>query len=513
MTEAERDRGEQKRFRSGGGSRKRFAVVFLTVIMLSSFLFGGISVHAEPVVDADVTEPSEGCIFVGLTGTYFQEDQAVLDRMNEIRREACQAGTVPDPRDPSRMLTESDYKPIRWSADLERIARVRAYESSLTISHKRMNDKTIWTVASNGITSSGEVIAFNRSNGMLRGVEQWYGEKDDWVNGTAGAVTGHYTMMIDPSRTYVGLGCFCSAMTPYYNCTAGEFSKTAADLDTSMLPVPQGTVMQKVEVHENNIYNFRIAADNPAMLSGETSALHLNAEVLWGRGSKELPVLAEVVYISDDPSILEVSEDGTITAGRIGETTIRAMIGGVEMAAEKMACLTFRDVLTEYYYYNPVNWAVEKEITKGTSETTFSPENPCTRAQAVTFLWRANGSEKVTDTENPFTDVNEQDYYYDAVLWAIKNKITNGMTDTSFGPGEQCSRGQIVTFLWRSEGMHLSSAANAFEDVAESDYYYEPVKWAVENKVTNGTSESAFSPAAFCTRGQIVTFLYRALAE
>ena len=172
----------------------------------------------------------------------------------------------------------------------------------------------------------------------------------------------------------------------------------------------------------------------------------------------------------------------------------------------------FDDVHNKDYFYDAVTWAVnhDPQITKGTSNTTFSPSDTCTRGQAVTFLWRACGCEKVTDVENPFTDVKSTDYYYDAVLWAYKNNITTGTTTTTFGPNETCNRGQIVTFLWRSLNQPASNASISFNDVADDAYYYTPVRWAVENGVTKGTSDTKFSPGDSCTRGQIVTFLYRA---
>ena len=174
----------------------------------------------------------------------------------------------------------------------------------------------------------------------------------------------------------------------------------------------------------------------------------------------------------------------------------------------------FDDVTNKDYFYNAVTWAVnhDPQITKGTSDTTFSPSDTCTRGQAVTFLWRASGCEKVTDVENPFTDVKSSDYFYDAVLWAYKNKITTGTTATTFGPNETCNRGQIVTFLWRSQGEPKSDVTIDFTDVADNAYYYAPVRWAVEKGVTKGTTDKTFSPNDSCTRGQIVTFLYRAVS-
>ena len=148
-------------------------------------------------------------------------------------------------------------------------------------------------------------------------------------------------------------------------------------------------------------------------------------------------------------------------------------------------------------------------MTEGTSATTFSPAKTCTRAQVVTFLWRAKGCPEPTKTENPFTDVQADAYYCKAVLWAVENGITNGTSATTFGPNNGCTRAQVVTFLWRAEGEpEPTSANNPFTDVT-GGYYYKAVLWAVENGVTAGTSATAFSPNQTCTRGQIVTFLYR----
>ena len=181
-----------------------------------------------------------------------------------------------------------------------------------------------------------------------------------------------------------------------------------------------------------------------------------------------------------------------------------------EAAPEELLAGWFEDVPKTAYYYQPVHWAAGAGVTSGTSDITFSPDNTCTRGQAVTFLWRANGSEKAADTKNPFTDIKTTDYYYDAVLWAVKNGVTNGMTATTFGPNENCNRGQIVTFLWRAEKEPEATTAVSFEDVDIEAYYYKAVQWAVEQKVTNGMTETTFGPAEKCTRGQSVTFLYRA---
>ena len=171
----------------------------------------------------------------------------------------------------------------------------------------------------------------------------------------------------------------------------------------------------------------------------------------------------------------------------------------------------FQDVPGDAYYFEAVNWAVANNVTNGTSETTFSPNVGCTRAQVVTFLWRAAGQPEPTEGTNPFTDVKEGTYYYKAVLWAVEKGITNGTSETTFDPDETCTRGQIVTFLWRREGKPAPTGANnPFADVKPSAYFGSAVLWAVEKGITNGTSETTFEPNEDCTRAQVVTFLWRA---
>ena len=169
----------------------------------------------------------------------------------------------------------------------------------------------------------------------------------------------------------------------------------------------------------------------------------------------------------------------------------------------------FVDVATGSYYEDAVDWAVENGITKGTDDTHFSPDGICTRAQAVTFLWRAAGSPEPETRTMPFTDIPVGSYYYDAVLWAVENGITKGTSDTTFSPNMTCTRAQIVTFLWRSEKSPAAGTANPFADVKSTAYYAGAVLWAVREDITKGTTSTTFSPDADCTRAQIVTFLWR----
>ena len=174
----------------------------------------------------------------------------------------------------------------------------------------------------------------------------------------------------------------------------------------------------------------------------------------------------------------------------------------------------FRDVDKDAYYAAAVDWAVSNEITNGTSASTFSPEEGCTRAQVVTFLWRAAGKPDPASSKSPFSDVKEGAYYYNAVLWAVENGITNGTSDKTFSPDETCTRAQIVTFLWRYEEQPApTGTSNPFADVKPSAYFGSAVLWAVEKGITNGTSAATFDPEDTCTRAQVVTFLYRDIVK
>ena len=171
----------------------------------------------------------------------------------------------------------------------------------------------------------------------------------------------------------------------------------------------------------------------------------------------------------------------------------------------------FVDVPAGSYYEDAVIWAVGKGITSGTSATTFNPNGICTRAQAVTFLWRTAGSPAAKSGAMPFADVKAGSYYETAVLWAVENGITKGTSDTMFSPDATCTRAQIVTFLWRANGSPAVSGNSAFTDVAADAYYAAAVTWAEKNGVTGGIGNGLFGSGNTCTRAQIVTFIYRSV--
>lgn len=198
----------------------------------------------------------------------------------------------------------------------------------------------------------------------------------------------------------------------------------------------------------------------------------------------------------------------TISFTCVGETFSETLSGVLVIKVGNT--MNFTDVKTTDYFYDAVVWAVDQGVTSGTSATTFSPNKTCSRAEVVTFLWRAAGEPKPTSTYMPFSDVKVTDYYYDAVRWAVEEKVTTGTSATTFSPNATVTRGQVVTFLYRARKASSVSTTNPFTDVKSGEYYYDAVLWAVKNDVTNGLTATTFGPNTGCTRGQIVTFLYRA---
>ena len=174
--------------------------------------------------------------------------------------------------------------------------------------------------------------------------------------------------------------------------------------------------------------------------------------------------------------------------------------------------VSFIDVPSDAFYANAVKWAVENEITTGVGNNRFDPNGQCTRGQVVTFLWRAAGKPTVSANVS-FSDVQPGAFYYEAVKWAVANGITQGVGGNRFAPNDTCTRGQVVTFLHRAENSPAASTISSFTDVPSTAFYYNAVNWAVANGITKGTDATHFSPSATCTRGQIVTFLYRCLSK
>lgn len=336
----------------------------------------------------------------------------------------------------------------------------------------------------------------------------------------------------DGSAVYTGTG------IKYENATISGYSgtlrygytpnaSTGASLDASGLPLTVGTYTVAVTFNSDASFGYKTATftitkatptGTPGYTKLETSGKTLaDAKLTVG-------TIRPAGTIAWDLPLTTVLEDGkayawtftpndthnyAILTGTLvpyvddGMDYIPGVIGG------NTGSFNFHDVSRFDYFYDAVKWAAENGIASGTGRYTFSPNAVCTRAQTVTFLWRAAGSPLPRYRVCPFTDVQPSDYYYNAVLWAVEQGITTGLNANTFGPDVTVTRGQVATFLYRAASAAKPSTFNPFTDVKTTAYNYGAILWAYDNRITTGTSDTTFSPDAYCTRAQIVTFLYR----
>lgn len=311
-------------------------ILLVACITLLLALLTATGVSAVTYRDADTNTASSGCTMLGIEGTYYADAQGALDRINEIRKEACKEG-VPDPRDKSKNLTEDDYVEIKWSQSLEMIARLRAAESSVTRAHKRLNGKSWGALSYGGITASSECLAWNYSNSLITGINQWYEEKSDWVNQTEGATTGHYTALINPSNTYVGLGDFNSSVTTYSNTLAGEFDNTCGSLGETPLS-QEKDIIQKVEVKDSYISGYSLSGAE-AVGKESTEEYIPYASVTYTNNPVEFRLLTALTYASSDTDIATVAstQDGVAVTGITdGTATITGSLNGTELVSQEI---------------------------------------------------------------------------------------------------------------------------------------------------------------------------------
>ena len=230
-----------------------------------------------------------------------------------------------------------------------------------------------------------------------------------------------------------------------------------------------------------------------------------------------LALSLSVMAMADTPDDYEpgdqpdeyIPEEGEETSGLSPEPTPTPSPTPKPELSPVPPSVTFEDVPVNAYFYAPVSWAVVQGITTGTGNNCFSPNIACTRGQIVTFLWRAAGKPESTGGSNHFTDVKPGDYFYTPVQWAAEKNITGGTGTGTFSPGSPCTRSQAVTFLWRAAGKPDAPGSGSFTDLESGSYYEGAVNWAVDNGVTSGVGDGKFNPGGTCTRGQIVTMLYR----
>ena len=332
---------------------------------------------------------------------------------------------------------------------------------------------------------------------------------------------GHGSASATPASAEAGAEIALSAAADSgYHFKGGQVVSGSVSITNNKFTMPASDVTVKAIFEKNSSSSGGSSSGSTTYTvkvldskNGDVTASHKTAS----KGTAvTLTVTPDKGYVLDTLTVLDGNNKDLKLTEKNGKFTFTMPASKVTVAATFKASAPtgknpFIDVPSGSYYEDAVVWAVEKGITSGTSAVTFDPSGNCTRAQAVTFLWRAAGSPAPKTKVMPFTDVPSGSYYYDAVLWAMEQGITKGTSDTAFSPNASCTRAQIVTFLWRANGSPAVSGNSAFTDVAADAYYAAAVAWAEKNGVTGGIGNGLFGSGDTCTRAQIVTFLYRAM--
>ena len=358
---------------------KRLLATSLLVMLLALLLAATTTpAQAMQTRSTDVTTASVGNCLVGIDGAFYSNGKAaVLNRINQIRLEACKQG-VPDPRDATIKLTEADYVPIKWASDLERIAQTRAAEGSICQGHTRPNGTSCFTAYDNGtITSNSETLAWNYSASMLEGIGQWYDEKSDWVNQNAGTVTGHYTAMINPAITHVGLGCFASdqgwaCVAGEYLCDAYYYGTVIAEDEIGM----KGTCRQTIELPLSSLAAVNVTGA-ASLVGAKTctykASLVANLASVWG-GTHEVEVVPPngFTWTSSASGIAAVDANGKVTSKKCGVANITATAAGlgksgsaqlkISPAATKLKSLTAKKKALKVSWNKPASLATGYQI-------------------------------------------------------------------------------------------------------------------------------------------------------
>ena len=362
------------------------------------------------------------------------------------------------------------------------------------------------------------------------------GSGGDTVTVTAGSITDgsiSYTVTFDanggsvsPASASVSAGGTLSSLpTPthsgsysfvgWYTAPAGGTQVTTSSVFNSNTTIyaqwayTGGSYTPSIDSDDDDEPTYKVESEVSKDTDGTISSDHRTAEA---GDEVTIKVSPDRYYKVDDVVIKD--QNGKVipvTDNKDGTFTFKMPSSKVTVEPVFSWDNPFADVAENAYYASAVEWALKNDITNGSGDASFSPDTVCTRAQIVTFLWRAAGCPEPAGT-NSFTDVSADAYYAKAVAWAVEQGITNG-TGGKFSPDAACTRAQVVAFLWRAEGSDAAGTANSFADVPANAYYTDAVNWAVENSITGGTSATTFSPAVNCTRAQIVTFLYRDMVE
>lgn len=368
----------------------------------------------------------------------------------------------------NQVRIQQGLAPLSIFPDLQSAADLRERDLAVYYSHDRPDGTSCFTALEDeniGYYAAGENIAtgFTSAAGVMNG----------WMNSD-----GHRANILSDQFVHIGTG---------HDPRGGKYGTSSVQLFLSKRCA---------------ISNLRLSQDTLSLPRGgslDDQNLYLTASCS-DHGDNYLPLL---------PGMYTGFDSNTP-----GEQEVTVRWGG-QAATLSVKISPFRDVSGEAYFGDAVTWAVDHGYIVGTGSNHFTPSRTCTRGEVVTVLWRAAGSPEPASGSIPFSDVKSTDYYANAVLWAYENGITSGVDSRRFAPGSPCTRAQVVTFLWRAQGSPVSpvpSTAPDFLDVPASAASYQAVAWAVEERITSGTDALHFSPNAPCTRGQIVTFLHRAMA-
>ncbi|MGN0249982.1 MAG: S-layer homology domain-containing protein [Oliverpabstia sp.] len=382
---------------------------------------------------------------------------------------------------------------LTMDRDLLEAAMLRGSELGLYFGHTRPINEVCFTACDK---MYGENIAAGQGSAAS--------VMNSWMNSE-----GHRSNILDEDYQSIGIGAVVIDGIPYWvQCFGIDQAESVSE--NSYL---DEAAFRDVQFDPNfEELNYGIVTDKTRLKLGETASVQFYFDNDFSNTYIEPDYLN---YETSDSDVCTIS-NGQITAvgSGIADITVSLLKSQEVAFTDTITVNPFEDVKEDDYYYDAVLWAVQNNITVGKDETHFAPSAACTRAQVVTFLWRTMGEPEPETTVNPFVDVTEDDYYYKAVLWASENGITVGKDDTHFAPGATVTRAQIVTFLHRNEGEPKpETTENPFVDVNESDYYYNAVLWAYENEITVGKDDTHFAPKSSCTRAQVVTFLYRAYGE
>lgn len=386
--------------------------------------------------------------------------------------------------------------PFVTSDALMKAAQTRASEVAKYYSHDRPNGKNTYSVFYDYDIVNENHRVWSGSENIARGYKTPY----DVVKGWLGS-PDHRRSLLNEKYNYMGSGYTYSEADDYHHFWEELFLGI-----TATIPGTRGT--------------FYVAPTALSIKGGSTLQLKVGETKTLSASLAPVYATEEVKCTSSDPRIVKVK------GVNVTDFDVKGIVNGTATLTFTCGKLTqkvtvtvgngafespFNDVPASKFYYNAVLWATENGITSGVSDGLFDPYGVCTRAQSVTFLWRAAGRPEPATKVNPFKDVSSSAYFYKAVLWASENNITSGYSDGSFRPDLTVTRAQFVTFLWKYCGRPAVSADNPFTDVKSGAYYYSPVLWAYENGITSGKSAAVFGVNDPCQRYQVVVFLQKAV--